>query len=300
MQDASSDLSHEEAKANEADIRADGYPSHRKSALSVRLRPAIIGLIIVGAVGAAVYAYWEHVTLYPSTDNAYVQANISQIAPLVSGLVTEVDAQEFMPVKSGDVLLRIDPAGFETALKAAEARLALVEQQSGAAAGQSAAAKANIAQAQAAVDQARLEVEHATIKSPVDGIVGKVLIRPGTLAKAGMSLFPIVDQSKWWVDANFKETDLARIETGQKATVQIDLFPSHQFEGKVEAISPASSSAFSLLPPQDATGSWIKVTQRFPVRISLTLQPNDPPMRLGASASVTVDTTSKGSNSAAR
>ena len=237
---------------------------------------------------------------YPSTDNAYVQANITQVAPLVTGVVTEVNAQEFKPVKSGDVLLRIDPAGFEAALKAAEARLALVQQQAGAAAGQSAAAKANIAQAQAAVDQARLELEHATIKSPVDGVVGKVLIRPGSIARAGVSIFPIVDQSKWWVDANFKETDLTRIEAGQKATVFIDLFPSHQFAGTVEAISPASSSAFSLLPPQDASGNWVKVTQRFPVRVSLSLQPDDPPMRLGASASVTVDTTSKGSNIAAR
>ena len=287
MQDASPDLSQAKTKADEA-------------IFSSRLRPAIIGLIIVIAIGTAAYAYWEHATLYPSTENAYVQANITQVAPLVTGVVTEVDAQEFKPVKSGDVLLRIDPAGFEAALKAAEARLALVQQQAGAAAGQSAAAKANIAQAQAAVEQARLELEHATIKSPVDGVVGKVLIRPGSIERAGVSIFPIVDQSKWWVDANFKETDLTRIEAGQKATVFIDLFPSHQFAGTVEAISPASSSAFSLLPPQDASGNWVKVTQRFPVRVSLSLQPDDPPMRLGASASVTVDTTSKGSNIAAR
>ena len=121
MQDASPDLSQAKTKADEA-------------IFSSRLRPAIIGLIIVIAIGAAAYAYWEHATLYPSTDNAYVQANITQVAPLVTGVVTEVDAQEFKPVKSGDVLLRIDPAGFEAALKAAEARLALVQQQAGAAA----------------------------------------------------------------------------------------------------------------------------------------------------------------------
>ena len=115
MQDASPDLSQAKTKADEA-------------IFSSRLRPAIIGLIIVIAIGAAAYAYWEHATLYPSTDNAYVQANITQVAPLVTGVVTEVDAQEFKPVKSGDVLLRIDPAGFEAALKAAEARLALVRQ----------------------------------------------------------------------------------------------------------------------------------------------------------------------------
>ncbi len=115
-----------------------------------------------------------------------------------------------------------------------------------------------------------------------------------------MSLFPLVDTSKWWLDANFKETDLARIEPGQKATISIDLFPSHEFTGEVEAVSPASGSAFSLLPPENSTGSWVKTTQRFPVRVSLTLQPDDPEMRIGASASVTIDTTNKGTDSGAK
>ena len=68
-------------------------------------------------------------------------------------------------------------------------------------------------------------------------------MRPGSIAKAGMSLFPLIDTSKWWVDANFKETDLSRIAAGQKATVTIDLYPSHEFSGEVEAVSPASGKA---------------------------------------------------------
>jgi membrane fusion protein (multidrug efflux system) len=108
-----------------------------------------------------------------------------------------------------------------------------------------------------------------------------------------MSLFPLVDTSKWWIDANFKETDLARISPGQKATISVDLFPSREFTGNVEAISRASGAAFSLLPSENATGSWVKVAQRFPVRVSLQLKPDDPPMLLGASASVTVDTTTR-------
>ena len=299
MQDASSSKSQGQGEPSKSDVGDGVRPSHRISAF-FRSRLAIVGLIAVAAIGGSGYAYWRYFTLYPSTDNAYVQANIVQIAPLVTGVVTEVDVKEYASVKSGDVLLRIDPAPFDAALKAADARLSLAQQQAGAAA-QSPTAKASVGQAQASVDQARLELEHATIKAPVDGIVGRVLIRPGTIARAGVSLFPIVDKSKWWVDANFKETDLARIEPGQKATVYIDLFPSHEFAGEVEAISPASAAAFSLLPAENATGSWVKVTQRFPVRVSLTLQPNDPTMRLGASASVAVDTTSsKGSDSAAR
>jgi hypothetical protein len=82
------------------------------------------------------------------------------------------------------------------------------------------------------VQRAQQELDSATIKAPVDGIVGKVLIRPGTLARSGVGLFPIIDNSRWWVDANFKETDLTRIHPGQKATVYV--------------VSPVSTSAFSL------------------------------------------------------
>lgn len=275
-------------------------PSSPQKRDLLRSWPAIAGLLATLAVIAAGYAYWHYSALHPSTDNAYVQANIVPIAPLASGLVTEVNAKEFATVKAGDVLVRLDPAPFEAALKAAEAKLTLAQQQATGPAAQSPAAKANIDQAQAGVDQARLELDHATIKAPVDGIIGKVRVRPGSIAKAGMSLFPLIDTSKWWVDANFKETDLSRIEPGQKATITLDLFPSHEFSGEVEAVSPASGAAFSLLPAENATGNWVKTTQRFPVRLALTLKPGDPEMRIGASASVTVDTTSKGAGSGAQ
>ena len=258
----------------------------------------IAGLVALLVIAIAGYSYWQYATLYPSTDNAYVQANMVQIAPLTSGLITEVNAKEFTHVKSGDVLARLDPAPFEAAVKAAEARLTLAKQQATGAAAQSPAAKANIDQAQAGVDQAHFELDHATIKAPVDGIIGKVRVRAGSIARAGVSLFPLVDTSQWWVDANFKETDLARIKPGQKATIDIDLFPSHEFNGVVKSVSPASGSAFSLLPSENSTGSWVKTTQRFPVRVSLTLKPDDPELRIGASATVTVDTT-EGSDSGA-
>ncbi len=250
--------------------------------------PAIVSIVAVLAAAGAGYAYWQYSSLHPSTDNAYIQANVVQIAPTVSGVVDEVAVKSFAPVKAGDVLVKIDLPRFEAALKGAQDRLRLAQAQ-----------KSNVEEAQAGVQRAQQELDSATIKAPVDGIVGKVLIRPGTLARAGVSLFPIVDNSHWWVDANFKETDLTRIHAGEKATVYVDIYPDHAFSGEVEAVSPVSTSAFSLLPPENATGSWIKLTQRFPVRVSLTLQPSDPPMRIGASASVTVDTTDTGSTSGA-
>jgi membrane fusion protein (multidrug efflux system) len=251
--------------------------------------PKLVGAIAILAAAGSGYAYWQYSALHPSTDNAYIQANVVQIAPAVSGVVDEVAVKSFAPVKAGDVLVKIDLQRFEAALKGAQDRLRLAQAQ-----------KSNVEEAQAGVQRAQLEYDSATIKSPIDGIVGKVLIRPGTLARAGVSMFPIVDNSRWWVDANFKETDLTRIHAGEKATVYVDIYPDHAFSGEVEAVSPVSTSAFSLLPPENATGSWIKLTQRFPVRVSLTLQPGDPPMRIGASASVTVDTTDTGSTSGGR
>jgi len=301
MPDASPQPSHGHRDAPRDTVAPKARPPRIPLAMASYMQhwPAALGLLIVVVIGITGYVYWRHITLYPTTDNAYIQANVVQIAPVVSGVVSEVTVAGFAHVKSGDILLRIDQPRFEAALKAAVARLGIVQQQYKSATGQP-AAQESILEAQGAVDRARLELEQATIKAPVDGIVGKVLIRPGTVAKIGVSLFPIVDNSKWWVDANFKETDLARIRPGQKATIHVDAFPSHELAGEVEAISPVSTSALSLLPPENTTGSWIKLTQRFPVRISLALRPDDPAMRLGASASVTIDTTDKGSDSGTR
>ena len=287
----------EKPNAPDWQMESGRSPPQRKRSISGGVL-AIISLLAIIAVVAAGYVYWQYSTVYPSTDYAYVQANSVQITPLVTGVVTEVSAKEYARVKSGDVLLRIDPAPYEAALKAAQTRLSIAQQQ--AAGGQNPAAKASVLEAQAAVEQARLELDRATIKAPLDGIVGKVKITKGAVAKAGMPVFPLVDTSSWWVDANFKETDLGRIKVGQEATVEVDLSPSHKFAGHVEAISPASTTSYSLLPPENASGNWVKVTQRFPVRVSLSLQPGEPELRLGASATVTVDTTSKGSESAGR
>lgn len=273
-------------------------PASARQPLLPKKAVSVIGALAVIALIAAGYFYWQYSTLYPSTDNAQVEANIVQITPLVTGLVTQVKVEPFASVKSGDVLVQLDPAPFEAALKLAQTRLSVAQQQPTGSGPQAAATKANIEQAQAAVDQAGLDRDHATIKAPVDGTIGNVRIQPGEIAKAGMGMFPLVDTAHWWVDANFKETDLACIKVGQSANVTIDAFPSLEFNGKVEAISRASNAAFSLMPSENATGSWVKVVQRFPVRIGLTLRPDDPAIGVGASASVTVDTAGEGNSGA--
>ncbi|CCB65098.1 MULTISPECIES: HlyD family secretion protein [unclassified Hyphomicrobium] len=275
-------------------------PSDKKPLLSKR-GIGLLSFVCLLALIAAGYAYWQHETLYPSTDNAQVEANIIQITPLVTGLIMDVKVKEFSTVQQGDVLIELNQAPFRATLKRAEIRRDIAKQQAAQATGpQAAAAKGNAEEADIAVAEANAELSHATIKAPVDGTVGKVRVQPGEVAKAGVPLFPLVDTSTWWVDANFKETDLARIKPGQTASVWLDSDPSKKLTGKVEAVSRASASAFSLMPSENATGSWVKVVQRFPVRIALTVESGDLPLGVGASASVTIDTTSDGAGSATK
>lgn len=148
-----------------------------------------------------------------------------------------------------------------------------------------------ISAAQAGLKQAELNLSYTSIAAPVTGIVGDVSVRPGSLAGAGTQIMQIVDTSQWWVDANFKETDLERIRDGQPATIALDMLPGVTFKGKVKALSPASGAAFSLFPPNNATGNWVKVTQRFPVRVSFDPGQYASRVRIGGSATVTLDTT---------
>lgn len=152
---------------------------------------------------------------------------------------------------------------------------------------------AQLRAAQASVAQARLDLRHTRITAPADGTIADLDIRPGAVAQANTPLFALVESHDWWVDANYEETALDRIKPGQSATIQVDMYPNRTFHGVVESLSPASGVAFSLLPPENATGNWVKVTQRFPVRVAIhEPDPLGPPLRVGASAEVTIDTVS--------
>lgn len=148
-------------------------------------------------------------------------------------------------------------------------------------------AKINLAKLQ--VKNATLTNSYTKVYSPVNGFVTDMNLKEGQLVGTGEKLFGLVDNSEWWVDANFKETALYRIKPNQKVKIKIDMYP-HTYTGYVESISHASGSTFALLPAQNATGNWIKVVQRFTVRISLKDDPKFP-LRVGASTAATIDTT---------
>ena len=144
--------------------------------------------------------------------------------------------------------------------------------------------------AQAQYEQAKLDLEHATVRAPMDGVVGKTNLQPGDFLGTGQAAMPLVATRTLWVDANFKETDLTHVVVGQPATVEVDTYPGKKWPAHVASISPASGAEFSVLPAQNATGNWVKIVQRIPVRLQIDDQNNGPTLRAGMSANVQIDT----------
>lgn len=142
--------------------------------------------------------------------------------------------------------------------------------QSNATASQINVADATIHQKQVEVDAAKLNLSYTVITAPEDGLVSKVNVQAGQFVQAGQSLFSIVHSDNVWVIANFKETQLDKMKEGQKVIIKADAYPGHDFEAKLTSFSPATGSTFALLPPDNASGNFVKVVQRLPVKIEFT------------------------------
>ena len=143
---------------------------------------------------------------------------------------------------------------------------------------------------QAMRDRAKLELDRTTVAASVSGIAVNVKLLPGEQVRTATPLFAIVSDTRPWVEANFKETELTYVRPGQTATVVLDIYPDITWDAEVESISPATGAEFALLPPQNASGNWVKVVQRLPVRLRLLARPNEQPLRAGMTATVKVDT----------
>lgn len=134
---------------------------------------------------------------------------------------------------------------------------------------QSEVAAANIKRAQAALDAAKLNLAYTVVTATTDGQVSKINVQPGQYVQPGQSLFYILGNDEIWVVANFKETQLEKMSVGQKVTVTVDAYPDTDFEGEISSFAPATGARFSLLPPDNATGNFVKTIQRLPVKIVL-------------------------------
>jgi membrane fusion protein (multidrug efflux system) len=318
------------------------------------LRRILLGsAAAIVVAGAAVYGtYWVKTGRFlESTDDAYVQADFTTIAPKVSGYIADVKVEDNQPVKAGQVLAVIDDRDFRTALAQAKADVAsakadvdnfeaqLEEQQSVIQQAQAAIASdqagvsfaqqdytryhsltaqkvtsvqdeqraqtvlqqqnANLQRDRAALTaakqridvlttakakaltqvqrleavqaQAELNLGYTTITAPIDGTVGARSLRTGQYVQAGTQLMAVVPLHAVYVVANFKETQLSEVRTGQPVEIEIDGLPGVTVKGKVDSLAPASGLEFALLPPDNATGNFTKIVQRIPVKIALEM-----------------------------
>ena len=142
----------------------------------------------------------------------------------------------------------------------------------------------------AARERAALDLARTTVHAPVAGVVVNLRLQRGEQVKASTPLFALVAQSRPWVEANFKETDLTHVRVGQRARIVLDTYPDATWEAVVDSVSPATGAEFSILPPQNASGNWVKVVQRLPVKLRLLPHQGEPPLRAGMTATVSIDT----------
>ncbi len=350
------------------DAAPAGNPARKKALTAVAAAVAVAG-IAYGAYWALVLNHFE------TTDNAYVQGNVVQLTPQVSGTVVAIGADDTDHVKAGQSLVKLDPADAQVALDQAEAQLAqavrevrtlfannstlkaqiaareadLARTQSDVARAQDdvarrtpllatgavgkeefnhvtaqlAAAKSSSAAAQSAVQAAReqlasnqtltdgvavdqhpnvlraasrvreahLALQRVDLLAPVDGYVAKRSVQLGQRVQAGAPLMSVIALNRVWVEANFKESQLQSLRIGQPVTLQADVYGKKvEYRGSVEGLGAGTGSAFALLPAQNATGNWIKVVQRVPVRISLDANELAAhPLRVGLSMDAKVD-----------
>jgi membrane fusion protein (multidrug efflux system) len=255
-------------------------------------RKALIALPIAVVLLVAGAGFWHWQRGHETTDDAEVDAHIAALSARVAGTVTAVHVQENDVVARGTLLAELDPRDYQVALQRAEAELALARANHTKAAhdltryrylvGQrvvprmqydekfaaESADQAAIAAARAAVERARLDLQYTKIFAPTDGIVGRRGAEVGQQVQPGQELFAFVQSGDVWITAYFKETQLKKMQPGLRARVHVDAL-GRDYSGTVESLGAASGARFSLLPPENATGNFVKVVQRIPVRIRL-------------------------------
>ncbi|UKE71966.1 efflux RND transporter periplasmic adaptor subunit [Xanthomonas graminis] len=321
------------------------------------------GLAVLVVLVLIALAIWYFVSgrWHEDTDDAYVQGNLVQITPMVTGTVVSIGADDGMRVQRGQLLIKLDPADTEVALQQAEANLARTVRQvrglfrsvegaqaelsaqqvtlqraradvarrsslvaTGAISAEELAhARDQLAAAEAAVSGSRETVERnraliddtgvarqpdvqaaaaqvrqaflnnarSAIVAPVSGYVARRSVQVGQRVQPGTALMAVVPLEQVWVEANFKETQLKHMRLGQPVELQSDLYGGAvRYQGTVQSLGLGTGSAFSLLPAQNASGNWIKIVQRVPVRIAIDAkQLAQNPLRIGLSMKVDVN-----------
>jgi membrane fusion protein (multidrug efflux system) len=240
-----------------------------------------LALRMIGAIALAVALIWGTATLvhsyyYESTDDAFIEGHVVTISTKLSNTVRDVLIDDNYEVTKDELLVQIDPRDYEVALQSAQAAYDKAKSdfdRDTALAGSKAistqdldSTRAASEEAAAQLDQAKLNLGYTKITAPVSGRITRKNVEPGDYVETGQTLFSIVPH-EIWVVANFKETQLAHMRPGQPVTIRIDAFPGRVFHGHVDSLQSGTGARFSLLPAENATGNYVKVVQRLPVKI---------------------------------
>ncbi len=145
-------------------------------------------------------------------------------------------------------------------------------------------------EARASHDDAELMLRRTTVIAPVAGFIGRLKLQAGEYVKAGETTLPLIESGASWIEANLKETQLTHVAVGQRARIVLDAFPDHAWDATVDSISPSTGAELSILPPQNASGNWVKVVQRIPVRLEIGAVHPSITLRAGMTVSVSIDT----------
>jgi membrane fusion protein (multidrug efflux system) len=273
---------------------------------------AVFGAVVLAGLIAG-FAYNAYRSTHISTDDAFIEGNIFTIAARVSGTVKTVAVSDNQPVKRGDLLVELDPADYRSKAEAARANLELqranlryAERERRRAetlfdkdvnsaerldktvsAHEIALAQVKLAEEQ--LRQAELNLSYTTISAPGDGYVTKKSVQIGNQVQSGQPLMAVVALNDLWVVANYKETQMTRIRPGQDVRISVDSYPGRTFRGMVDSIMAGTGVSFSLFPAENATGNYVKVVQRIPVKIRFTDDSDkDHVLRIGMSVVPTV------------
>ncbi len=294
----------DERKESE-ELQAPEKKLHRKKRVLI---PTLVMLLIA----IMVVVYWlKYIRGYVSTDDAVIDSDALTVSSKILGRIVTLNADEGDSVKAGELLVKIDDSDLKAQESQAKASLEYVQQNVPVAnialdrakddferasmqyndhvitreqfdharkALEMAQAQQAVAQSQVKASQAQLAVietqlSNTTITAAAPGVVAKKWVVPGDIVQPGQPIFTLYDLSNVWVTANFEETKLASIHPGDAVEITVDAFPDHTLTGKVELIGAAAASQFSLIPPNNASGNFTKVTQRVPVKILID-QPN--------------------------
>ena len=223
----------------------------------------IVGAAVAASISKAFISMAYVYVNFETTDNAQIAAPLRTLSTKVSGIVKEVMVADNAHVKQGDLLVKLDAREYEIALKFAQAELEAAKL---AASGYQ---TTTVMAHEAKVEAAKLNLEFTEIRAPADGTLGKRLVEPGMNLKPNQPVFTLVDSGARWVVANFKETQLPNIRLGQPVEIEVDAIKGRHLRGKVDSFAPGSGSTFALIPPENATGNFVKVVQRIPVRVAL-------------------------------